>query len=403
VSLILVLASAVQIGVWLVGTRLPPPTRLRPSCVTAHGILFDMVQEAVSRRTGESGVDQPVLFIGCLVVSLLSGIAWYGAARLAVGPAWGLWTGLCWVAHPGFAFLAPRPSKLALLIALIPTVWWILLWWKRSRRRVTAVLLGLTLALFSLVSIQVVLILPGLMLAMLLAPAKGGKRWPHVAWTLAGFALLLAASLVLVVPRLTQKVDGANQYKMQQQLAVHLWQAFDDDDGSPVARAARLEHRLRPRENRLSPWRFLAFELWRSPPTVARWFGARMGRTLYDTADGKLRRPLLALQLLWLVPALWGYLVALRHAPWRWAAITAGLFVAVAWLFAALAEPRARNLTAVGGFGILFALVGVADLYERVFGRRLTGTASREGASCPPRDERGCRARRKGHGRGSAL
>ncbi len=372
ISLILILASGVQIGVWLVSTRLPSPTIRKPSFVTVHGLLFEMLEETISRQAGENGANRPVMFIGCLVVSLLSGLAWYGAARISVGPAWGLWTGLCWVAHPSFAFLAQRPTKLTLLIALIPIVWCLLLWWNRSRRRRTAFVLGLALGLLSLASIQGVLLLPAIILAMLFGGRGGGKRCSGAALVLAGFGLLAAPSVVLMVPRLTRSVRGAEAYNIKQTMEASLWNAFDDGDGSPVAEAAHVQCSSHPRGHRPSPLGFLGLQLRQSPRAVAVWFGQRLWRTLSATADGRLHRVLLVLQLLWLVPALWGYLVALGYPPWRWEAGTAGLFLAASWILAGFAEPLARNLTPVGGFGIIFAMVGVADVYERIFGRRLT-------------------------------
>lgn len=386
ISLIMMVASVVQVGVWMVNTRLRGlvPVPLTPSWVTANGLLFDIVHDAVAGLTDEPDLNQPIVFVGCLVISLSSGIAWYAAARMALGPAWGFWTGLCWVAHPSFAFVAPRPSPLTLAFVMVPVVWWALLWWHRSRRRLAALLVGVTLALFLLVTIQGVILLPAIALAMLLAKAGRGRRWLATGLVLVGFAASLAISVPATVPRLVQKVEGTDRYELEQRLTRQLWRALDDRDGSLIAEAAREERKsLVPGTNHTPPWVFFASEFRESPPTVARWYVARVWRTLYDTADGKLRRPLLSLQIAWLIPGLWGYVVALRYGPWRWQAVTAGLFVAVAWLLAALAEPRARNLTQVGGFGIMFALVGVADVYERVFGRRLAagGVQERTGRS----------------------
>ena len=48
-------------------------------------------------------------------------------------PAWGLWTALLWVMHPSFAFVAPRPGPLALMMPLTAGALALLLCWRRSR------------------------------------------------------------------------------------------------------------------------------------------------------------------------------------------------------------------------------------------------------------------------------
>jgi hypothetical protein len=101
------------------------------------------------------------------------------------------------------------------------------------------------------------------------------------------------------------------------------------------------------------------------------WYLGRVFQTVWTTADRRFERPLLALHLMWMIPALWGAIIASRHEPWRRLLIMAACFTLVFWSCAALLEPLARNLTPIGGFGIMFGLVGWADAYERFFGRRL--------------------------------
>ena len=109
----------------------------------------------------------------------------------------------------------------------------------------------------------------------------------------------------------------------------------------------------------------------RRPGAHLRWYAARLVATVHTTADRRFERPLLALQLMWMVPAIWGAGVAARYRPWQWLLVMAACFVLSLWLLAALLEPLARNLTPIGGFGIVFGLIGLADAYERLFGRRL--------------------------------
>lgn len=389
VSLILVLASAVHIGVWLIASRLPAATFTEPSCVIAHGLLYDVQAVIVTRVTRDTETARKAMFAVCLVIALSSTLTWYTAARLALGPTWALWTGLAWAAHPSFAFLAQRPGRLTLLMALIPLVWCTLLWWERSRRAAAAAGLGLALAMLSLASIQGLLLAPILLLAVLAVhprtsdyPRNGRRatRWTHLTWALAGFVLGGLFFLTVTLPWLPRNTTDTDTAHVRQRLAADMWNALDTGDGSAVAEAAHAVRSHNPPEDWRAPWRLLANRLRQDPLAVVTWLGDRSWRALYQTADGRLHRPLLAMQLACLLPALWGWVVALRHRPWRWMAITAGLMAAATWLVAALAEPLARNLTPVGGLMILFALIGVADLYERIFGRRLTRPTRRSDA-----------------------
>jgi len=369
VSLILIVASLAQIGVWLINRRPPAtaPLAVQSSSVTVHGLLF-------AKLTGEKGAAQPVVFVVCLLTALLSGPAWYGAVRVALGPVWALWTGLFWAAHPAFAFLAQRAAALTLLIALVPMVWWLLVWWKRSGRQVAALLAGAVLGLISLVSIQGLLLLGVALPAILLAGGPAGKRW-------LGALVLFATYLALVAVWFTRYTDAADRLDIKQRVVVDLWNAFAGRDGSALARAAHGVRSEYPPDHPPSPVRFFVSQLDDSPRSTVLWLVRRFWRSLYATHDGGLQRSLFVLQLLWLVPAIWGYVVALRCGPWRWMGLTAGGLVAVPWLLAALAEPLSRNLAPVGGFAIMFGLIGVVDVYERILGRRLTATVDSAGGA----------------------
>ena len=129
-----------------------------------------------------------------------------------------------------------------------------------------------------------------------------------------------------------------------------------------------------------SPWLFLVEYGRHFPLQTARWFTSRAIRTVYTTDDGRFQRPLFVLQMMLIVPALWGCFFGIRHAPWRWMALTGLGNILIAWSIAVFTEPLARNLAPIGGMGVTFALIGLADVYERMFGRRLTqDTDSRAG------------------------
>jgi hypothetical protein len=108
-----------------------------------------------------------------------------------------------------------------------------------------------------------------------------------------------------------------------------------------------------------------------SPAASLQWFGRRTWRTFYATSAGHFQRPLFATQVAVLLPAIWGAVVCLRQPAWRWPAAASLLLVGTHWIVASIAEPLARSLAPLGGMLVIFAVVGVADAYERAFGRRL--------------------------------
>jgi hypothetical protein len=463
-SLILIVAAAVQIGVWLVSMKLPAQAPGSRSFVVVHGVLLDALRGVAFAPGNEDATSRPAWFIAGLLLALSSGLTWYAVARFGLGPKWGLWTGLFWVVHPSFAFLANQPDKLTLLIALIPAAWCALLWWRRCPSTWVALLLGATLAATCLAGFQGILLLVIALPAMLLSKlASGGHRFAGAAAAVLGLAITLSVSVagiiarqvtadlaratsavqenrttasrpsgmglapsrpvssnwMLALTRLSTNPSGIRPSPSVQagwwlwlarenllsdvrrfltRLDHDLWNALDDGSGTAVANAARkrmgavgsdrpdLAPHLPPAVY------FLADEYRQAPRDVGRWFVGRFWRTIYASRDGRVLYSLAVLQFAWLVPALWGFWIALAYRPWRWLAVSAGLFVVAYWVLVALAEPLAGNLTPVGGFGVMFALVGVTDVYERLFGRRLTAPAPASRSARLRRVQRNLRA-----------
>jgi len=366
ISLILVVAAAVQIGTWHVSSRLFPGSAGNKVCkVMAHGLLFDGLNQTVSSLAGGGQRGAQAMFAACLLIALGSAVAWYAAARLALGVPWGLWTGLFWVTHPLPALLAQRPSSLTFLMLLVPASWATLRWWMQSPRPLAALLAGVCIGLVTLVSIQGFLLLVAGLAVMLAGAGFGRSTCLGVLVAGLGFATPVASAWALLH-------HGGGLERMSEDLASGWWEVLDTGDGSEMAREARRILSSAGEVSREPALRFIAGRLGRCPRATLGWSAQRLGRTLYTTEDHRFERPLFVLQVLWLVPAVWGWLIAFGYPPWRPAAATAMLFVVVTWTFVGLAEPVARNLAPVGGMGIVFGLVGVADVYERLFGRRLT-------------------------------
>jgi len=427
-SIILIAAAATQVAVWLVSARPQPMQASTPPSVVVYDLLYDLARSEMAAQGLEAGRANSILVIANLLMALLSGVAWFGVARLGLGPKWGLWTGLFWVIHPSFAFLANQAEGVNLLIVIVPASWCALLAWRRSRRPRTALLFGVVSAIACFVGFQGLLMAAIAVPAMLLSTRKHGGRLGGAAATLVGLtaggvvlaAVVLAPQVLRIAPAGPEAVTASEDpakadrawtlpsdrlaatrlsrgdalsiraalrlWLLRAQLVqdveqasdrvnTDLWNALDDGTGSPMAIAARNRSAQTSPADRPSAVAFLIGQCRTAPRQCVFWFAGRFWRSIYATVDGLTHYPLVVLQFTWLAPALWGFWIALRYRPWRWLAVTAGLFVLSHWSMVALAEPLSRNLTPVGGFAVLFALVGVVDVYERLFGRRLTAPA----------------------------
>ncbi|MDM8008008.1 MAG: hypothetical protein QUV05_17855 [Phycisphaerae bacterium] len=437
-SIVLVAAAGMQMVVWLVGLRLPTPRPVPPSSLVAHGLLYDLIGEALAGHGMEATEVTSILFVANLLLAMLSGIAWYGIGRLGLGPKWGLWVGLFWVVHPSFSFLANQADQLNAMIALVAAAWCVLLWWRRSRRAGAAVLLGLLAALILTIGPQSLIFLAIALLAMLFSTrgANGGRAagafvaltaflvgttllaaavalprlsraltespdknevtpshsqsppaWPHTACRLAAgvpqpqdaLRLRMVLRFFLIRDRLLDDLT-----RITARIDADLWSTLDDASGSHIADAAVIASPLGT-ASRPPAARFLIEQCRVAPAQTLAWLGERMWKSVYATRHRRVHYPFILLQFLWSIPAFWGLWIAVRYRPWRWLALTGGLFSCCQWVLVAVADPLARNLVPVGGFVVLFALVGITDVYERFFGRRLTAPAP---ASRPARLKR---------------
>jgi len=437
-SIVLVAAAATQTIVWLVGLRLKPLPPVASSSAVAHGLLHDLIADTLAGHGVEATSVASILFVANLLLAMLSGIAWYGIGRLGLGPKWGLRIGLFWVVHPSFAFLANQADRLNSLIALVSVAWCVLLWWRQSRRVGAALLLGLLAATILTIGPQSLALLAIALPGMLLSTR--GDHGGRLAGAFAALTAFAVGTIVLVVaialPRLPRALaerpseqENAAPHAHHPQVWVHtadrlaaavpqrgdalrlrtglrlllirnsllddvrriaarfdtdLWNELDDAGGSRIAEAAAASSRSG------TPARppavvFLIEQFRASPAQALAWLAQRMWESIYVTRDARTHYPFVILQFSWLIPALWGLWIAIRYRPWRWLAITGGLFAGSQWVLVAVADPLARNLVPVGGFVVLFALVGATDVYERFFGRRLTAPAP---ASRPARLKR---------------
>jgi hypothetical protein len=432
-SLILIAAAVAQVLVWLVWTRSHPARSPNPSSLVAHGLLQDLVRDAASRAGAGTAEIDTILHVASLLLALWSGVAWYGIARLGLGPKWGFWVGLCWVIHPSFAFPANQIDKLSVLAALVSAGWCTLLWWRLKRKTIAAAMFGLLLAVTCTAGFQGFILLAIALPAMLLSGRTPGWKIRGVLTVVTGFAvsLVLLAALV-AIPQAsarmatypagttepddrsgqtgawTQTLDRIASRRPRTDDAIRLRTglrllmlhnairgdidqilirldtdlriALDDTSGSFMAWSSA--------QSRPPAIVFLVSQCRAAPRQTALWLAGRLRASLYATTDGQVHYPLVILQFVWLIPALWGWWIAFRYRPWRWLAVTGGLYVLSQWAFVGIAEPLARNLMPVGGFAVLFALVGATDVYERFFGRRLTSSAP---TSRPARLRRGLR------------
>lgn len=365
VSLVLIAASVAQLAISLVNARFlaggSDAGVAAPSSLIANDRTFEAFTSVLQRAAPSPATGDRIVFGVLLVVAILSSVGWYAVARLMLGPAWGLWCGAVWALHPLFAFLAQRPSALTLSLVCVPVVWALLLWWNRNRRRRVAFLAGIVAGFSVFVSMPMA---PAFVIAasVLFATGRFKRRsvqsFPLI-WL--GFFLPLVGVWFLLGNSDASSPLGS--------FSTDLSRAFEDNTTFGRAIQVRIGPNSTPPLAELIG--IIGAEFLRSPVAGARWFAVRIWQTLYATADGHFQRPLFAVQMVFLIPAVWGAAVCLRQRFWRWPAVACLILVASHWLAAAVAQPLARNVAPVGGVVVLFVLVAVADLYERAFGRRL--------------------------------
>lgn len=368
ISIALVVASIAQIGVWAVNTRLIEapslvPVRTDPSSLVASEVLFELLTEAAGHLATPKWPDQRLVFSACLLLSMASVVAWYIVARLTLGAAWGMWIALLWGIHPLYAWLAQRPNALALSICAVPFAWTLLLWWGRSRRRRVAFIAGIGVGLASCATpIAVAALLLPLPLLSLVNRRRG--RW------LSGFgALLIGVALPITVAGFL--ISSERIKPPWPTFSSDLFDALDTADGSAIARAARLQLAGASQEPSLRAHELLWRQARLDPAGTGIWLARRFRQSIYATADGTLERSILALQVAILLPGLWGVWTGLHRADWRWATAASLVLLISFWLMCAVAEPRVRSLAPVSGVFVMFTLMGIADIYQRLFGHSL--------------------------------
>lgn len=362
-SLILMAGCLAQVAAWLVQARLPASGPILPPAGIAHGYLFNALAVHLHRLVPEAQFD-PALFVASIALCLLSAGGWYAVARSAIGPAWGLWTALLWVVHPCLAYAAQHPGPLVLQAVLVPFSLALLLRWHQAHTAPAAVGAGLGLGLLALVGWQGVLLAAVALGIVLLSPIRRRRAVTAAVLLVGGCAAPPMLAVTVGQPRF----DPAFALR---QLSINLRVALDDAPALGVSSTQPAG--ASPTQTRPGSVVNLYWQTARATPReTAAHLARRAAHAVYATADHRLERPLLAVQLLFLVPAGWGLFVGLRHAPWRGPVMICCLWVLPFWLAATLAEPLVRNLVPAGGVPVLLALVGVADIYERFFGRRLT-------------------------------
>jgi hypothetical protein len=374
VSLILILGSLVQYMVSRTAVARQAVAPGRPSVLMTPGLVYTAFEEIIRREVTNESVAGRVLGVTPLLMSLASGAAWYFAARAGLGLTWGLWVGLFWVAHPAFVLLAPRPAKLSLVLLLLPVCWALLMRWRRTSGWPVALLLGMSMALLALSS------LIGTALPLIVVPAmltalsvRFPRRLLGIGLFVLSFVLVALAGATYLTSWLDRLHAAEGTYAVRSRMERDLWDALDTGGTPSISGAARSMLASEPAGSLPPPQAALRILLQASPRESLAWFGGRLLESVYRTSDGVGRLSLVVLQLVWIVPALYGFMVCLRTRGWRWPALTAGAFVVATWGLTAFAEPLARNLVPIGGFPILFALVGIVDLYARIVGTRTPG------------------------------
>ncbi len=362
-SLILILAGLAQIAIgWLkthalVQTVLPQPQ----SSLIANRFYFDSLLHLFVNSSAGEMPGPRAEYILCLLIALLSAVPIYFVARLWLGSIWALAAGFLYVIYPSFAWFVADAGPLALFVFLVPNTWLLLLRWNSEQRALTAFLLGLGLALMSLINFAGLFLLPLITVGLLL-------HRPYTRRCLIGAMMMLLGYALLAIPA-RSLLSGPDRVESETAMTIDFWNAIDNADGSAIAKAARL-NKTSPR-----PLLFLRDQARESSSNVIGWVLRRAWRTIYLSSDDRLYQVIFFLQLTWMLPALWGFITAWRCPDRRWATVLAGGLVFSFWGMAAVVEPLARNLTPLLGITLIFALTGIRDVSSRIAGRRVPAPA----------------------------
>lgn len=373
VSLLLMAAAAAQIAIWSLQDVLAPAITL-PSAVTLssssaflHGWLFERLEHALTHFVHDEARVHTLLFLTGFASGLISGIAWFAAARFAHRPIAAWVVALLWLTHPGVVLLIQRQGALMLMIAFASLCWALLIAWHRYRHYTLAIGAGLACGGMTLISLLGPAFLAVALVGVLLSSRDRRRNAAAAGELLLGWAVLVAPAY-----HMTLRSDGLEP--IVQRIGSHLWASLDSGEKTPVAQDALRWRADHASEGAPRPLDFLAHELKTKPKTLLNWLAHRAWLALYATEKGTLARPLQASQIVILLPAFWAIVISLRHPDRRWLALTGLGLTLATWTAAALAEPLARNLLPAGGIMMLLACVGLADWRERLL--RLTDRVS---------------------------
>ncbi len=364
-SVMLIVASAAQVTAWLFRHDPAITTAAPCSSLIVHDLVYRPAVQWIEARIPDSLAAARVVFFAHMTVCLLSAAAWYTAVYLAFGAGWAFWTAAFWVAHPLFAITAQRPGAMGLTMLAVAGSWMLLTWWARSAGLRVAFIAGLSWGLTLFTSLLPLLLAPFLLIGILFSPPVLARRLAATLLFATAFLLPAAAGWGLL------RTSGQSS-AFRGRLEIDLWNRIDVADGSSMSRAARAVRAARsPESPGPGPVAFLGSQVLRAPGDSAWWLARRFVLAPVSGSGAAPGGPMALLQWSALLPAAWGLLVALRLRPWRWATATGATMSLLVWGWAALVDPRARALAPVCAFAVTLAIIGMADLYERVFGRRL--------------------------------
>ncbi len=354
-SLILIVAGLAQMVIgWLkshilVQTVLPQPQ----SSLIANRFYLDTLLRFFLNSSPGATPGLRVEYVVCVLIALLSAVPVYFVTRRWLGSVWALVAGFLYVVYPSFAWFITDTGPLALFIFLVPMLCLLLLRWETSQDFLEAFFLGISLALMTLINFVGLFLLLIITTGVCLHQPRTRRNLIGVMVILLGYALLIHPARSLL--------STADRVKSETAMTIDFWNAIDNADGSAIAKAARSNKTSSPH-----PFLFLRDQARESPSNVIGWVLQRTWRTLYLSSDDRLNQMVFFLQLLWLVPALWGFIVAWSCPERRWAAILAAVLCFSLWGMAAVVEPLARNLTPLLGIFLVFSLAGIRDISHRI-------------------------------------
>ena len=320
---------------------------------------YPLLLATVYRLTGSLDPRQPAAVWAQRVLMWLTLIPFYLLIRSACGGGWALAASLGLATYPFFLFSAARADyecfytpffMLAVLLfhrGLAGGSWWLF------------AASGLVFGWGSLIR-PFVLYLPLFLVLVVLAL----KSWRPRA---GGALIMLAAYVLALLPWLYLSNRGRDELVlMRGARAFVFWDGLHSLPGWDIARRAQQrEAQYQVLDSVADFGRFLREQLRDHPAETIGVYLYKIGLSWYGTDSGLYQRPILLVQLVYLMPAVWGAYAAWRRPTWRALWVLSAACIVYHWGIATVTLSCLRYLVPVMGLVVFFGVAGLTDALRR--------------------------------------